>query len=156
MRSVFRHFFFIVPRLFTITKITFTFEPPLGSYSSKRDPRVTEAPSVATPAVPAPATFKKSLRVNFTGKTRHPTRDAGKEPPGHPARFVVDHAPCDVVVLRYAAVRNASAWSRPPAGDRRRSPHVVLPRRGRGFVREIPFRCEFCPNRGRGSRKRAG
>jgi hypothetical protein len=34
MRSVFRHFFFIVPRLFTITKITFTFEPPLGRYSS--------------------------------------------------------------------------------------------------------------------------
>jgi hypothetical protein len=67
---------------------------------------VAEAPSVATPAVPAPATFRKSLRANFTGKTRHPTRDAGKEPLGHPARFVVDHAPCDVVVLRYAAPRS--------------------------------------------------
>ena len=129
MRSVFRHFFFIVPRLFTITKITFTFEPPLGSYSSKRDPRVTEAPSVATPAVPAPATFKKSLRVNFTGKTRHPTRD-GEGAPGPPG--TLRRGPCPLrrgrAALRRAAVQNASAWSRPPAGDRRRSPHVVLPR----------------------------
>ena len=107
---------------------------------------------MATPAVPAPANFKKSLRVNFTGKTRHPTRDGEGAPGPHGA---LRSGPCPLrrgrAALRRAAVQNASAWSRPTAGDRRRSPHVVLPRRGRGFVREIPFRCEFCPNRSCGA-----
>jgi hypothetical protein len=124
MRSVFRHFFFIVPRLFTITKITFTFEPPLGSYSSKRDPRVTEAPSVATPAVPAPATFKKSLRVNFTGKTRHPTRD-GEGAPGPPG--TLRRGPCPLRRGR-AALRRGPERKRmePPPGRRQTS---LSPRR---------------------------
>src|SRR5215213_3941796 len=72
-------------RLSMITSITFILDPPLGRYSSGTCVMLLAklphpaAPRMVAPASPAPATFRKSLRVRVRSFTPHLLIRAGKQ-----------------------------------------------------------------------------